>query len=158
MPKSRVYAQSMNACSNFFYFRSFLSSMRIEGRHRALMIYTKRPTAVVATEMAPYLEFLTPYAFRTVTAQYSKSLNVQFTARTEESFIFNSHGSTISTTAGSCGCRTYCSKRLPCQHLLYYVRHCLGLGFDEAVVDSRWSRFSYMTHCNSLQNCCRHSY
>lgn len=131
MPKSRVYAQSMNACSNFFYFRSFLSSMRIEGRHRALMIYTKRPTAVVATEMAPYLEFLTPYAFRTVTAQYSKSLNVQFTARTEESFIFNSHGSTISTTAGSCGCRTYCSKRLPCQHLLYYVRHCLGLGLTK---------------------------
>lgn len=157
-PLEGINAKIKSICSKdaslqqfFFDFRSFISSLHTERQYRALMICTKIPTTPVPDEMVPYLEFLTPFTFDFVMTQYNKSLSAQCTACIEETFIFISHGSTVSTTPTSCSCVTYCSKWLPCQHLLY-VRRCLDLGFDEAVLDSRWSRFGYMKHCNSLQN------
>src|SRR6218665_475397 len=139
---------SLQRC--FADFRSFISSMRIECRHRALTDFSKKPTIPVPAELVPYSGFLTPFAFQFVMAQYDKSLHAQFTARSEDYFIFEIQESSIFATPASCGCRAYCTKRLPCQHILY-VRRWLGLSFDETVLDSRWTRSTYMTYCNSNQ-------
>ena len=134
----------------FVDFRSSISSMRIERRQRALVDFSKKPTTPVPAEMVPYLGFLTPFAFDFVMTQYDKSLHAEFTARSEDNFIFKSYDDTVSTTPENCGCIAFCTKRLPCQHMLY-VRRWLGLSFDETVMDSRWTRLTYMTQCNSIQ-------
>lgn len=144
---------SANAClQNFFKdFHTYLASMRTERRHRALMSFIKIPTNPVPVELVPYFEFLTPFAFGFVMSEHSKSLTVQFTARSDDTFSFTSHDSIVSTTPTSCECRLYRSKGLPCKHILY-VRRWLGLTFDETVMDGRWSRVSHMAHCDSLSN------
>ena len=153
-----INAKMKNVCTEhtslqqfFTDFRCFVSSARLEITHRALMTSAKRPTAPVPAEMVPYMGFLTPFAFHFVMQQYSRSLSVQFTECSEDNFLFESDDRTVSTTSTSCGCRAYCSKRLPCQHVLY-VRRWLGLSFDEKLLDSRWTRLTYTTNCNSLQN------
>jgi len=52
-----------HACLQRFFvdFRCFLSSMRLERRHRALMTFTKKRTTDVPAELVPYLELLTRF-------------------------------------------------------------------------------------------------
>src|SRR6218665_275992 len=141
-----------HACLQRFFidFLCFLSSMRLERRHRALMTFTKKRTTDVPAELVPYLELLTRFAFKFVKAQYKKSLTAEVPARCGDDFIFKVSGSTVRTTAASCDCRAYSSRRLPCQHVLYN-RRLLALPFDETVVDIRGTRANYMAHYRSLE-------
>lgn len=133
----------------FMEFRTFLSSMRAERTHRAMMMLTRKPTAAVPDDLLPYRDCLTPYAFRIVHQQYTDSLSLGTCSEVDENidtYVFASATGTDTTRLGCCSCRIYTSRRLPCKHLLY-VRRIRGVEFDESVFDSRWKRADYANHC-----------
>ena len=133
----------------FVEFRSFLTSMRAECTHRAMMMFTRKPTAAVADDLLPYRDCLTPYAFRMVHQQYTESLTLGTCSEVDENvdtYIFASATGTDTTRLGCCSCRLNTSRRLPCKHLLY-VRRLRAVEFDESVFDSRWKRADYVNHC-----------
>ena len=151
-----VRAKMKNVCCEiaslqqfFTEFRSFLTSMRTERTHSAMMMLTRKPTAVLAEDLLPYRDSLTPYAFRLVQQQYKDSISLGISSEVDENvdtFLFASNAGTDTTRLGCCSCQTYTSLRLPCKHLLY-VRRLRDVEFDESVFDSRWKRADYLSHC-----------
>ena len=133
----------------FVEFRTFLSSLRAERTHRAMMMLTRKPTEAISEDLLPYRDCLTPYAFRMVHQQYADSLSLGTCSEVDENvdtFVFASATGTDTTRLGCCSCRVYTSRKLPCKHLLY-VRRLREVEFDESVFDSRWKHVDYLNHC-----------
>jgi len=133
----------------FAEFRTFLTSMRHERTHNAMMMLTRKPTTAMSDDLLPYRDCLTPYAFRMVQQQHAESLSLGTCSEVDadiDTFLFESPTGTDTTRLGCCLCQIYTSRRLPCKHLLY-VRRLQGMEFDESIFDSRWKRADYLTHC-----------
>jgi len=133
----------------FLEFRTFLSSIRADRTHHAMMLLTRKPTTALSDDLLPYRDCLTAYAFRMVHQQYTESLLLGTCSEVDhdiDTFVFASTCGTATTRLGYCSCRVYTSRKLPCKHLLY-VRRIRGAEFDESVFDSRWKRSDYVKHC-----------
>lgn len=130
----------------FMDLRHLLSLLRIERCHQMKELYAESRLLSIQEEIVPYADYLTPFAYGHVCQQYKNSLKINCIGQSGDMYYFDSPTGFVSSSRTFCSCPLYSALKIPCQHLIF-VRHMLGLNFDNSIVGERWSRSVYSSQC-----------
>jgi len=128
-----------------------INSLKLERKHRALLVVAKRRVVIFDKESAlgKYMGFLTPFAFDYIKEQFQFSEKVKILDDVNDcSCTIDSSEGQIITSETNCSCN---SMKLPCHHIFATRLH-KGLSeYTEDACAERWKLDHFLAHHRVFQ-------